>query len=305
VLQPTATLRLLLVLLVGGAAVAQSNPTSGTSGVRHIELLERVDNTVHEVAISPGLTTAFRFHGATLDLEAVTLEGRERLWVSIAEEAILVVPSEQVVPGQRLRLTVRFKDGGAPASFDFMLVVHPDMAERQVEVYRQRRSSDSLRAEVREKDARLRECQAQVELLRAEQKHPEGLSGLIAAGHLDDRGVAALDLIGVAAARPGESLGVRSATSFRSAQRVAVELWLEAPEGAGSWDAKGTQLRSGVGEELTVLTVWQDEAVSSGAARRVVVEANATKDVARVPFVLTLRGADSRRSVTVGNVVFP
>nr|WP_225937751.1 DUF2381 family protein [Myxococcus sp. RHSTA-1-4] len=295
---------LLLALLVGGSAAAQPTPVPEAPGVRHIELAEDGDHPAHEVVIRPGLTTAFRFHGAVIDRETVTLQGRERPWVSIADESILLVPSEKAVPGQRLRLTVPFKGDVEPASVTFTLVVHAAEAERQVEVYRQRRPSESLRAELREKDARIRECHEQMDRLHAGRKHPGGLSALIAAGHMDGEGVAARELTGGDLPQPGEALEVRTAWSYRSARRVAVELWLEVSEGAGPWNAERARLRSGAGEELTVLSVWQDDSVSTGAARRVIVEADSTKNVAHVPFVLTLWGEDGRPPVTLSNVTF-
>ncbi len=256
------------------------------------------------MSISPGLTTAFRFHGASLNREGVTLQGREQMWMSIAEESILLVPSELAAAGQRLRLTVPFKGGVSPASVTFTLVVHPALAERQVEVYRQPRLSESLRAEVREKDAQLQACREQVDRMSVERKQPEGLSGLIAARQLDKTGVISKELIEPTASQPKESIRVRIARSFSSVTRVAVELLLDVPEEVGPWNAEGATLRGRAGEELTGVTVWQDAVVSHGTQRRVVVEA-AAENMARGPFVLKLWGEGGRHSITLGNVTFP
>lgn len=77
--QPSSVVPLLLALVVASTTAAQPGPTTEVPGVRHIELEEEGANSELEVAISPGVTTAFRFHGATLDREGVTPNGDERL----------------------------------------------------------------------------------------------------------------------------------------------------------------------------------------------------------------------------------
>jgi uncharacterized protein (TIGR02268 family) len=302
---PFIALFLLLAFLVGGEVAAQPHPVSWAPGVRHINLTEDTASHVHEVGISPGVSTAFRFHASLIDQERVLLEGRERIWVSVAEEAILLVPSEQAVPGERLRLTVPFKDGALPGSVVFTLVVHPALAERQVEVYRIRRSAESLSAEVKEKDAQLQQCREKVELLRAELKHPEGLTGMLATGQLDEKGVTARGLLRGIAERPGAALRVQTITSFRSVGRVALELWLDGSEDAAPWVAEGVVLRGRAGEELKGLTVWQEVSIDSPKRLHVVVEAEATEKEARGPFTLKLWDEGGQRTITLGNVTFP
>jgi uncharacterized protein (TIGR02268 family) len=304
VFQQSSVMSLLLTLVVGSTAAAQPGLTPEVPGVRHIELGEDATNSAPEVAISPGLTTAFRFHGATLDREEVKLQGRDQVWVSLAEESILLVPSEQAVPGQRFRLTVPFKGGMAPARATFILVVQSALAERQVEVYRRTRPSESLRAEVREKDAQLQSCREQVARLRVERNRPQGLTGLIAAHQLDEMGVVSRNINHFTTPGTGESIHVRTARSFRSVTWVAVELWLDVPEEAGPWNAEGAVLRGMAGEELSDVTVWQDASISHGTERRVVVEA-AAENMARGPFVLKLWGEGRRHAITLGNVTFP
>jgi len=302
---PFLAVSLLLALLVTGRAVAQPRPVSWVPGVRHLELTEDTASQMHEVGISSGVSTAFRFHGANIDRERVLLEGRERMWVAMAEDAILLVPSEQTVPGERLRLTVSFEDGALPGSAVFTLVVHPALAERQVEVYRKRRPAESLGAEVKEKDAQLQQCREKVELLRAELKHPEGLTGMLATGQLDDKGVTARSLIKEITERPSAPLRVQTATSFRSVGSVAVELWLDGFEEAAPWVAEGVVLRGTTGEELKGLTVWQEVSAASPKRLQVVVQAEATEKEARGPFTLKLWNAGGQRTIALGNVTFP
>ncbi|MBZ4421763.1 DUF2381 family protein [Myxococcus sp. RHSTA-1-4] len=296
---------LLLALLAGSTAAAQSKMAPSTPGVRHIELAEDGANHSHEVVISPGLTTAFRIHGATIDRDGTLLEGRERMWVSVADEAILLVPSEQVVAGERLRLTVAFKGGTLPASATFTLVVHPALAERQVEIYRQSRSAVSLRAEVKEKDTQLQQCREQLDRLQGGLKQPGGLLGLIATGQTGEKGVTLEDITEALVLQPGDPLRVQTVRSFRSAKQVAVELWLELPAGTASWMAEGLMLRGRGGEELKGLSFWQDVPTTSEMPRRVVVAAQATEKEAHGPFTLKLWDAGGQRTITLGNVTFP
>ncbi|MCK8504240.1 DUF2381 family protein [Myxococcus fulvus] len=296
---------LLFAFLLGSTAAAQPKMAPGAPGVHHIELAEEGAHNSHEVVISPGLTTAFRVHGATIDRTGMLLEGRERIWVSVADEAILLVPSEQVVAGERLRLTVPFTGGALPASATFTLVVHPALAERQVEIYRQSRSAESLWAEVKEKDTRLQQCREQLDRLQAGLKQPGGLLGLIAAGQMGEMGVTLKDITEALVLRPGDPLRVQTVKVFRSAEEVAVEVWLEIPAGAASLIAEGVMLRGRGGEELKGLTFWQDVPSTSERPRRVVVVAQATEKEAHGPFTLKLWAAGGQRTITLGNVTFP
>lgn len=301
------TILLTVVLLVGGAAPAQ--PRQGAHwglGGRRIELTGDAASQVHEVGVSPGLTTAIVFHGATIDRGGVMLEGSERVRVSVAEDTLLLLPSEQANVGDRLRLNVPFQGTAAPASITFAVVVHPAQAERQVEVFRQARTAESLRAEMREKDAQLQQCRERVASMQSEAKQPGGLRGLRASGVVDNTGIAAKGIGKTFVSSPGNALRVVEAWTYRAASRVAVEVELINPEGAVPWTAEGAVLTNKAGEALRVLPVWQLEPITSDSRNaRVIVEAEASENEARGPFVLKLWEAGGMRTVTLGNVTFP
>jgi hypothetical protein len=65
--------------------------------------------------------------------------------------------------------------------------------------------------------------------------------------------------------------------------RVAVELWLQVPEEAIPWTAEGAMLRGRAGEELSGVKVWQDDTLTHGTERRVVVEARPPRTRLAVP----------------------
>jgi uncharacterized protein (TIGR02268 family) len=77
---------------------------------------------VPELCISPGLSTTILLYGAELLPGGVTVDGRELFTlVEVGNTVLRLVPSDRVVPGERLRLTVRFRDGATPASAAFWL----------------------------------------------------------------------------------------------------------------------------------------------------------------------------------------
>jgi uncharacterized protein (TIGR02268 family) len=92
------------------------------------------------------------------------------------------------MPGERFRLTVRFRDGAAPASAAFWLVVYAGQVEPLVEVYREKRTLESYQQQVQEKDSQLRQCQEDNERLMAEKESPGGLAGLLATGLMGETG---------------------------------------------------------------------------------------------------------------------
>jgi len=297
-----SSLLVTLVFLAGSTASAQPWGTGG----RRIELTGDAAGQVHEVGVGQGLTTAIIFHGATIDRGGVMLEGHERVRLSVAEDTLLLIPSERSEPGERLRLDVPFQGTAAPASITFVLVVHPAEAERQVEVFRQPRTAESLRAEVREKDAQLQQCREQVASMRSEAKQPGGLRGLLASGVVDNSGLAAKQVNATTVPSPSNALALMSAWTYRSASRVAVEVELAHSAGAAPWTVEGAALTNEAGQSLRVLPVWQSESITPDSRPlRIVVEAEASGKEARGPFTLKLWEAGGKRAVTLGNITFP
>jgi uncharacterized protein (TIGR02268 family) len=302
----TPTLLLALSLVAGTAAVAQTRTTACEQRARHIELKPAPTGEPPEVCISPRLATVLNFD-SDLALESVTVEGRERFAkVDLGDSILKLVPSEKLLPGERLRLTVRFKDGAAPGSAAFWLVVHPTRAAPLVEVSRQRRTVESYQQEVREKDSWLRLCQEENARLDAESKGPAGLAALLDAGLLDTQGVAAKDLTKTAAYRSDSELELLSASSYRSRTRVALELWLKMAGEAPPWTVQSAELVGPGPDTLRVLPPRQREPIRFGVAgQRILIEAEATEAKAQGTFTLTLWNSDRSRSLVLTGVTFP
>ncbi|WP_141621927.1 DUF2381 family protein [Myxococcus sp. AB036A] len=298
----------LLSLLLSGAGAALAQSPSSTVGlsVRRIELVSDDAQPAVEVAVSPGLSTVFLFD-SEVSREGLMLEGRERFaMVDAGLNTLRLIPSEKISAGERLKLTVRFQDGAAPASATFVLVAHPARSEALVEVYRRKRSVETYQEEVRLARIEAEKCREENERLRAERSAPDGLTGLISTEVLSKRGVDYRDLTKGVSQAPGGAAVKQWVYAYRAARRVAVEVTLNSRGDDQPWTAVGATLRGKANEELKVLQVWQSGPLAPGSTnQRVVVEAEAASESPQGPFTLKLWDADGRRTVTLGNVTFP
>ncbi|WP_434345689.1 DUF2381 family protein [Myxococcus virescens] len=298
----------LLSLLLSGAGAALAQSPSSTVGlsVRRVELVADDAQPAAEVAVSPGLSTVFLFD-SEVSREGLMLEGRERFaMVDAGLKTLRLVPSEKLLAGERLNLTVRFQDGSAPATATFVLVAHPARSEAHVEVYRRKRSVETYQEEVRLARSEAEQCREENARLRAERSAPDGLTGLISTEVLSKRGVDYREVSKEVTQAPGGAAGKGFVYAYRTARRVAVEVTVMPGGDAQPWTAVGAMLRGKANEELKVLQVWQSGPVAPGSGvQRVVVEAEAASESPQGPFTLKLWDADGRRTVTLGNVTFP
>ncbi|NOJ81966.1 DUF2381 family protein [Myxococcus xanthus] len=299
---------LLFLLLAGGGPALAQSPSSSSVGlsVRRVELVSDDAQPAVEVAVSPGLSTVFIFD-SEVGRDGLTLEGRERFAVVDAGLTTLrLVPSEKISAGERLKLTVRFHDGAAPASATFVLVSHPARSEALVEVYRRRRDVETYQEEVRQARIEAEQCREENERLRAERSAPDGLTGLISADVVSRRGVDFRDLTKSVTMTPGGAAAKQYVYAYRAARRVAVEVTLMSRGDDQPWTAVGATLRGKANEELKVLQVWQSSPVAPGSdTQRVVVEAEFASGGPQGGFTLKLWDSDMRRTITLGNITFP
>jgi uncharacterized protein (TIGR02268 family) len=295
-----------LVLWMGSVDAAQPRLISCQRGVRHVELPSIPTGEVPEVCISPGLPTTFGFD-TDIVRQSVTLEGAERFTkIDEGDSTLRLVPSEKILPGEKLRLTLRFKDGAAPMSVAFWLVVHPVQAEPLVEVYRQKRTLESCQQELMDKDAQLRQCQEENALWRTEQVDSGGLTALLDAGLMNGRGVAGKRITEIATHHPESFLLMYEAYSYHSNKRVAVELWLGTPKDGRSWKAAGAELMGSGHRALRVLPPLQRETIrADDQKQRVLIEADATQQEAKDTFTLKIWDASGVRSFILSGVTFP
>jgi uncharacterized protein (TIGR02268 family) len=300
----------LALVLLDGPPAAQPSAASCQTGVQHVALqaAPTFEAQAPTVCISPGQATTLSFDTDFVQ-ESLTVEGREKFTkVDAGQSTVKLVPSEKLVPGERLKLTVRFKGDDAPAGAALHLVVHTLQATPYVEVHREKRTVESCQRELSEKEAALQQCRADNERLRAERSGPGGLSGLRASGDMTDTGVAVRVItqnVTGASTNPFRELRV---TAYRSAKRVAVEVSLELPEDAPEWKPESATLTlpEKKGVELKVLTVWTSEPSSPKLRQRTVfVEAETTPDGATGAFTLKLWVVSGARTMTLRGITFP
>jgi uncharacterized protein (TIGR02268 family) len=299
---------LVALLLLAGPAGAQPAATLCKGGVRRFELPAAPTGKMEEVCISPWLATTFSFD-ADVVRESITLEGRERFAkVDPGDSTLKLVPSEKLVPGERLRLTLRFKDGAAPASAGFILVVQAAQADTYVEVQREKRTVESCQQELKESAAELQQCRAENEQLRAAKGAPDGLRGLIVTNEIGkSTGITSMDITLSSAERPGNPFKAPDVTSYRSKRGVAVALRLKIPAGIAPFTVGGAKLEGKGPGALEVLGVWPPWPLVPGEADRdlVIVEAKAAEGEAQGPFTLTLWGKPGQGKIIIDKVTFP
>jgi uncharacterized protein (TIGR02268 family) len=295
---------LMLVVLAGASAVAEPCPPPGQGEHRCIELTADGSGEPPEVQISPGEPTTF-ISDSDLREEGMTLEHRERFEVAEAgTRTVILVPTVNVLGENPGRMTVCFAGEAAPACATFSLVAHPAIADRQVRLFRRARTVDSYREELQRTRAENERLRAENERLRTEKDRPAGLTGLRTTGMLDEKGIPAQRIEKSITQREGNALGAKEVRAFRAPGRVLLELWLANPAGAEPWTAAGALLRGSKGEALKA-SVWQEEAIPSAEARRVLIEVMAPDEKTGGSFTLKLWDTEGQRPITIGNITFP
>jgi uncharacterized protein (TIGR02268 family) len=287
-------------------ATAQPRLAPCEESPRRIELSTEPTGEVPELCIGAGLSTIISVEGAEFFPEGVSLEGRERFTlVEVGHTMLRLVPSEHVAPGERFKLTLRFKDSAAPSSATFWLGVYPGQAEPLVAVYREKRTVESCQQEVKEKQAQLRQCREDNARFQAESTGPRGLSGLLTTRLMNETGVIPKDIKKSVTPHPANAFPVVEAWSYRSASRVAVELRLITTEAVPSWKAVEAELVGPGRRTLRKPSLWQGEPSGPDATVRVVVETEATEAEAQGSFTLTVWSHEGTRSIVLTGVTFP
>jgi len=280
-----------------------------------LELVAEPKEPLPEVCISPGLPTTFRFHAPLPPGTTVVVKGRERFAdVPTGDSSFALLPLEDVQPGERFMVTVRFADGAAPTSATFPLVVHPAWAPRQVEVFRHRRTVEDCQQENQEE--RVRSQQLGQELGQLQLEHgPGGLTGLFASGVLvlNDTGVLARPLKKEFTEAASNALSVDEVHSYRATmprmegeQRVMrVAVAMKAKNlGTLPWQAHNAALVNKV-QEAAKVKVWSRSPIPPDKEDLVVVETELPEQEARETYVLKIWDESGRRLVTIGHITFP
>ncbi|HYO64896.1 MAG TPA: DUF2381 family protein, partial [Archangium sp.] len=125
-------------LLVMGTTVAAEPASSARERLEcSVVVVSRPGEPVPEVRAAAGVTTWLRFD-APIDRESLELDGlgaRVRL-VDVGEHTVAVELLQELEPGRRLSVRVRYRDGAAPQQAVLALVSHPTQVDKEVEVVR-------------------------------------------------------------------------------------------------------------------------------------------------------------------------
>ncbi len=304
-MRPCAPAVLLALLLLATGSVARAQPSACQTSVRRIELAPGAASPP-ELCISPGLSTTMLFD-RPLAKDGVVLEGRARFRrVDSAGTLLVLVPSEKLEHGERLQLKVRFTGSEAPESASFVLVVHRDEAERQVEISRAPSVAASCQAELQHKQEELQRCLAQAESLPPRPERRASLAELLADGGIDEKLLTSVTFNRRELHQTsGEGLEAVRATLFRSLTRLVALLEVEGPDGMAPWQAVGAIFRGPSGEALQPLWVVQSQPLLSGAESKVWVEVELPLAASRGPYTLELWGEGKARTLTLQGVKVP
>ncbi|WNG55622.1 DUF2381 family protein [Archangium gephyra] len=306
------TAPLMLAVLTSAPASPRSEGWD-TSGARYLELTAENAGEQHPVRISPGQPTTLVFADTPLRPGGVTVEGG-RVGVAVNGELgmVTLLPSNALPEDEPLTLVVHFADTQVPGSITFRLVPHATRAEHHVRVYRHTRSCESHWQESRQQRERAEQCEATLaqERIRPEGVRPENITDLFDAGMIGEgEGVMARRITKDITQRPGETLQIGSAHSYRARKSGTVAVELDVTNtGAQPWTAQGleaAELVSAEGVRLRVIRVWQSRHLGPGEEAQLVVEAEATEKQLQGTFLLKLGEAGGARPLTVRGVTFP
>jgi uncharacterized protein (TIGR02268 family) len=253
--------------------------------------------------------TTFVFDSLLPPRAVELLPDNRSLGVAQGDDFVTVNPRRGFLPGERVKVTVRFADGAAPASATFWLVGHGGLGARRVAVFRQPRPPDVLRKERDEAQAEARQCQEDKARLLAERQGPGGLMG--AAWLAGTGSLASKELGSLMRQQPTNAPWTRDAWSYsytpagdtRPAS-VAVGLHLQNP-GAEPWALAGAALVDSTGEQVE-LAAWQQAPIPANNGDGVVVVGiEGERAQLGCPCTLKLWEARGPRTVTLRNVIFP
>jgi uncharacterized protein (TIGR02268 family) len=277
----------------------QPPPSAGCEEVRTIELALAPEGTALEICVSPGLMTGFLFDTpADVDLQDEPRFGQ----VLRGRSGMSVVPPQEMVPGERLRLTARLGSGPSQQIVPFMLVAHSGQATRQVEVYRDERPRVSLEMEVDQQRARNQQLREENEQLRIRLEYQQGLRGLIATEAINTLGVKTRTIDSSDPWQSDGSLEIQRGCIFQSYKTLAIQVWIKNMS-SDPWMVTGAALVDSQGQSMRGVTLFQQAALPGNTeSGSVVIEVDDVASV-RAPLMLKLWGG--ARFITILDLMLP
>jgi uncharacterized protein (TIGR02268 family) len=127
---------------------------------------------VPEVRVAAKVPTYLRFN-ASIDRDSLQVEGRATHFtrVDAGEYTLTLETAVEPEPGEKLEVRVRYRGGGTPAYATLVLVSHPTLVDKDVEVVRRQPPPETLEAEL----AALRAESAPARLVFSGRLDPNGV----------------------------------------------------------------------------------------------------------------------------------
>jgi uncharacterized protein (TIGR02268 family) len=308
-LVPAAGLLVLTLLTSAADSSLQLDPRVCEEASPRVELADDDASPAPVVCLSRGQLTTLRFQSELLR-EGVQLSQRERFEdMAVGRQSLYLVPPRDLRAGEGFPVEVCFAGGESLRCATLVLVGHPVLSHRQVEVFHTSRPPASYKQEAAEAKAEARRYQEELRLCRAERDAPGGLTGGLVSGLLGKYGIARKSLKREVLEHLGNASHVTDMVSYRAEGRSAVEVRLE--EGGGkAWEATKAVLRGPAGEVLRPLTLWFVKPLAPGepAGRRegyILLEwVLSGEERALGAYSLVLWDREGRE-VVIANVTFP
>ncbi|MFL5358796.1 DUF2381 family protein [Archangium sp.] len=205
-----------------------------------------------ELRVAANVVSYFRFN-ALIDRASVEIEGRSVRfqWVDVGERLIAVEPSVDLGADEKLVVRVRYRDGASPAAATLVLVSHPTLVDKEVEVVRQPRSREALEAALAEKEAELTTLKARC--------GESGPAGLIFSGRIDWKGVQARRIEDMPTGTQG-GLKVVEGMGYRAGPWALAVVRVRNLPGQSPWVAGTARLTRADGTPVKVHSVDMDKA---------------------------------------------
>jgi uncharacterized protein (TIGR02268 family) len=219
------------------------------------------------------------------------------------QRGISFVPPKDMMPGERLRLTVGFGAAASQEVITFFLVAHRGQATRQVEVYRDRRPQESYQQETQEERAKNQQLRNENQQLRVQLERAQGLRSLIASTIVGVSGVQTLEMSVDTTNIPAGVAFFDSAISHRADKTAVVEMWLTNSSSA-PWKTTRAALLTSNGEEVPETQFLQMNTIAPATRQAVFLEVNALRKHLQGEFKLMVWDETSR-VITLPGVRFP
>ena len=243
----------LAFLLTGATAAAQQpQPPVREQQQRQVVVPTSPNDPMPEVRVAARVTTWLRFN-APIDPDSVEVEGRATRFklVDAGEYTLALEVAVEPGLGEKLRVRVRYKDAGTPAYATLVLVSHPTLVDKEVEVVRRPRTVEALEARLAQVEAELVALKAQ----GARSRFPQ----LAFSGLLDSKGVWAKPFWSKVA--PGYEVGLvpGDGVGYRATLWAMVVVLVRNLPGQPAWAPGTARLTSATGAPVKVLSVQMEK----------------------------------------------